>query len=105
VQREQLKWLLYAAVLIVIGLLANVVVGFLVSDQQTATNLDNGFISVGVAAVPVAIGVAVFRYRLYDIDIVIDKTLVYGSLAVFITGVYVAIVVGVGSFAQQRDAL
>ncbi len=101
VQREQLKWLLYAAALVVIALLANFVVGFLVSDPQAANNLNNAFISVGVAAVPVAIGIAVFRYRLYDIDIVINKTLVYGSLAVFITGVYVAIVVGIGSFAQQ----
>jgi len=101
VQREQLKWLLYAAALIIFGILGNVAVSFLVSDQETATNLSNALISVGVAAVPVAIGVAVFKYRLYDIDIVISKTLVYGSLAVFITGVYVAIVVGIGSFAQQ----
>ena len=101
VQREQLKWLLYAAALIVIGLLANLVVGFLVSDPQAANNVDNAMISFGVAAVPVAIGIAVFRYRLYDIDIVINKTLVYGSLAFFITGVYVAIVVGIGSFAQH----
>ncbi len=101
VQREQLKWLLYAAAMIVIGLLANFVVGFLVSDPQAANNLENAITSFGVAAVPVAIGIAVFRYRLYDIDIVINKTLVYGSLAVFITGVYVAIVVGVGSFAQH----
>ena len=101
VQREQLKWLLYATALIVVGLLANLVVSFLVSDQEVASNLDNAFVSVGVCAVPVAIGVAVFRYRLYDIDLVINKTLVYGSLAFFITGVYVAIVVGIGSFAQH----
>jgi signal transduction histidine kinase len=101
VQREQLKWLLYATALIIIGLLGNVLVGALISDPDTASNLQNGLISVGIAAVPVAIGVAVFRYRLYDIDIVINKTLVYGSLAFFITGVYVAIVVGLGFFAQQ----
>ncbi len=101
VQREQLKWLLYAAALIIFGILGNVAVSFLVSDQETATNLNNALISVGVAAVPVSIGVAVFKYRLYDIDIVISRTLVYGSLAVFITGVYVAIVVGIGSLAQQ----
>ena len=49
----------------------------------------------------IAIGIAVFRYHLYDIEVVINKTLVYGSLAVFITGVYVAIVVGIGSLAQR----
>src|SRR5262249_6440508 len=86
---------------IIIGLLGNVLVGVLVRNPETASNVENALISVGIAAVPVAIGVAVFRYRLYDIDIVINKTLVYGSLAFFITGVYVAIVVGIGSFAQQ----
>jgi signal transduction histidine kinase len=54
-----------------------------------------------VVLVPIAIGIAIFRYHLYDIDVVINKTLVYGSLAVFITGVYVAIVVGLGSLAQR----
>ena len=49
-----------------------------------------------------AIGIAIFRYRLYDINVVINKSLVYRSLAVFITAVYVAIVVGIGSLAQHR---
>ena len=46
--------------------------------------------------IPIAIGVAILKYHLYDIDLVIRKTLVFGVLAVFITLVYVAIVVGVG---------
>jgi signal transduction histidine kinase len=46
---------------------------------------------------PAATGIAIFKYRLYDIDLIISRTLVYGSLAAFITAVYVAIAVGVGS--------
>jgi signal transduction histidine kinase len=46
---------------------------------------------------PVAAGIAIFKHRLYDIDIVISRTLVYGSLAVFITAVYVGIAVGIGA--------
>ena len=68
---------------------------------RASTNLQNAISSGAIALVPIAIGIAIFRYHLYDIDVVINKTLVYGSLAVFITGVYVAIVVGIGSLAQR----
>jgi hypothetical protein len=50
----------------------------------------------------VAIGIAVLKYRLYDIDIVISKAVLYGSLAVFITAVYAGLVVGVGALAGNR---
>ena len=52
---------------------------------------------IGIVAVPAGAGFAVLKYRLYDIDVVISRTLVYGSLAAFITAVYVAIVVGIGT--------
>jgi signal transduction histidine kinase len=51
-----------------------------------------------------AIGVAVLKYRLYEIDVVIGKAVLYGSLAVFITAVYAGLVVGVGTLAGGRDS-
>src|SRR5205807_1829325 len=51
--------------------------------------------------VPLAIGIAVLKYRLYDIDVVINKTVVFSALAAFITAVYVAIVVGIGAAIGQ----
>jgi signal transduction histidine kinase len=52
----------------------------------------------------VAIAVAVMKYRLYEIDIVISKALQYGTLAVVITGVYAALVAGVGTLARDRHS-
>jgi len=101
VEREQLKWLVYAGALIVAGLLVQIPVEKVMGPGQASTNVQNALTSGTIALVPVAIGIAIFRYHLYDIDVVINKTLVYGSLAVFITGVYVAIVVGIGSLAQH----
>ena len=54
--------------------------------------------------IPVAAGIAIFRYRLYDIDVVISKTIVYGSLAAFITLVYVVIVAGSAPWARASLA-
>jgi signal transduction histidine kinase len=96
VERQQLKWLVYAAGFIVIGILAQPVISATVSSSELATNLQNATISLSVTLVPVALAIAILKYRLYDIDLVINKTLVYGLLAAFITAVYVAIVVGIG---------
>src|SRR5215831_8420233 len=102
VEREQLKWLVYVGALIVAAALATVPIEhFLGAGSAAANNLENALATGTAALVPVAIGIAIFRYHLYDIDVVINKTLVYGSLAVFITGVYMAIVVGIGSLAQH----
>jgi signal transduction histidine kinase len=60
---------------------------------------------VVVPSIPVATVIAVFGYRLYDIDIVINRALVYGALATVITGCYVLAVAGVGGLVSPEDDL
>ncbi|MGI9584900.1 MAG: sensor histidine kinase [Acidimicrobiia bacterium] len=56
-----------------------------------------------IVLIPVTYVVAIVKYRLYGIDVVISKTVTYGVLAVFITAVYVVVVVGVGSLIGAGD--
>jgi signal transduction histidine kinase len=95
-ERVQLRWFSYVA----LATIALVLLGFAVEPFNSdigggigGTGFDLG---IGIA-VPLTIGLAVMKYGLYDIDVFISRTLVYGSLAVFITAVYVGIAVGVGT--------
>jgi signal transduction histidine kinase len=95
-ERQQLKWIAYAVLVTAAldGALGLIAIPFSsLGNLPTDVVISFGF---GVA-LPVAAGVAIFKYRLYDIDVVISRTLVYGSLAVFITAVYVGIAVGFGA--------
>ena len=84
VERAQLKWLVYAAAVIVVAVLAQIPIA--------STNLQNA-ISIGaVALVPVAIGIAVLRYRLYDIDRVISRTVAYAIVTGLLVGIYAGLV-------------
>ncbi len=94
-ERLKLKWLAFSGGFVIASLVVLLVTGswnLAVTDAWEAMLLALAF-----ASVPAAIGVAVLRYRLYDIDVVISRTLIYGSLAVLIAGLYVGIVVGLGS--------
>ena len=96
-RRQQLKWFMYAAALSASGLAVYEVSQFTVGTSATITQVGSALIILGLCALPISAAVAVFKYRLYDIDVVIRRTLVYGSLAALITGVYVAIAVGLGT--------
>ena len=96
VVREQIKWLAFAASVVAIGVLTAVVQGtfFASSDAGNADpllgRLLQDLLTFSFAGVPVAIGFAVLRYRLYDIDLVINRALVYGSLTLMLLVVYFA---------------
>jgi signal transduction histidine kinase len=95
-ERQQLKWFTYGGVVFVAGLVISFasVIG---PGNNDAPAWVNAIQQLSTVAIPIAIAIAVLKYRLYDIDVVISRTLVYGALAAFITAVYVGIVVGVGT--------
>ena len=87
VERQQLKWLFYAAVGFALGVILVLLSGVL----NTPTWFDrtaNAVFLVSSEGIIVAIGIAILRYRLYDIDIIINRTLVYGSLTVALVALY-----------------
>jgi signal transduction histidine kinase len=91
-ERQQLKWLAYAGAVLVVSItLVFTGTGWVafVGWLLLTFALDLGL--------PGAAAIAILKYRLYDIDPIINKSVVFGVLAVFITGVYVGIVVGIGN--------
>jgi signal transduction histidine kinase len=96
-ERQQIKWFTFAAVPAVA-----VVIGPLFFNPSGLYLLVSFLATVGVAA---AAWIAIFRYRLYDIDVILNKTLVYGVLAAFITVVYVLVVVVFGAFIGATEGL
>jgi len=93
-EREQIRWLMLAGAVTVFWFL-------LPLNHGTGGWADfvQGFV---LSLIPISIGIAILKYRLYDIDVVIRRTVVFGVLVAFITAVYVAIVVGVGSAIGAR---
>jgi signal transduction histidine kinase len=105
--RLQLRWLV-AAASIVAALFGSTFVLSLVFDSgpgptPLAISVLQSLSFFTFGLIPAAIGVAVLKYRLYEIDVVINKTVVFASLALFITAVYVAIVVGVGALVGATN--
>ena len=91
-ERAQLKWLVYAAALVVAGVLTGLLVMQIMGPGDAATNLQNAMSSGTVALVPVAIGIAVLRYRLYDIDRVVSRTVAYAIVTALLAGIYTGLV-------------
>ena len=97
-EREQIKWIAFSAsvvgLLFLIGLVISLIYG---SEPPSWTRLLDGVTSLSYTGVPIAVGFAVLKYRLYDIDLIINRTLVYGSLTATLVVLYL-----VGIVVLQR---
>ncbi len=83
VERQQLKWFVYATVMMGGGFAASILFS---SDLANSIAWFLGIL--GFMVLPVAMGIAILRYRLYDIDLLVNRTLVYGSLTATLVAVY-----------------
>jgi signal transduction histidine kinase len=104
-EREQMKWLVYAlgillSVFLIVFLLRYIYPGFTLVDDLSITLTNLTILGIAVAA-----AIAILRYRLYDIDLIINRTLVYGTLTAGVIGIYVLVVGAVGLLFQQSNNL
>lgn len=87
-ERQQLKWFTYAAALCL--LLSVIIFGSVAIDN--AANLPPSVFYVAIIGLPLGAGIAILRHRLYDIDTIINRTVVYGLLSASLIGLYLACV-------------
>jgi len=109
VQRQQIKWVVFASTIVLVEVIvANLVLSVVPSYFPAlglSTQLNQLVLLVTYilpVLFPISIGFALLRYRLWDIDLIINRTLVYAVLTVSIVALYVLVVVGLGTLFQAR---
>jgi hypothetical protein len=99
-KRQQIKWIAFAASVVVVLYAIAMIASFVFPEESWTTagsvlwlNLLTYVVLSSFTIVPIAVGFAVLKYRLYEIDIIINRALVYGALTVTLVGVYVGTIV------------
>jgi signal transduction histidine kinase len=107
-ERLQIRWLASAGA--VVAVVYAITMAVTVSASSAGWATDGGWISwlqsVAIflfALIPVSVGIAVLRYRLYDIDVVVRKAVIVGAIVAFFTAVYAAVVGGIGALVQTHS--
>jgi hypothetical protein len=107
VERQQLKWFVFAIAPATIGVAVSGIVAAGAGGELAGDIAWSVMLTALIVGVPLATGIAILRYRLYEIDLVIRRTLVYGVLTALLAGLYFGIVIGLqeifSSFAGGSD--
>jgi signal transduction histidine kinase len=105
IERAQVKWLVVAGVVVIVGNILGGILWWLWGDSPVTRELSIIITDITVVTIVVATGVAMLRYRLWDIHIFVNRTLVYGSLTALVIGLYVVIVGSLGTLLQTGGNL
>jgi hypothetical protein len=100
VERQQVRWVAFAAALIPLVTLVAIV-----ANMTAHPTVARWTIGLYVTLLPLAIGAAILRYRLYDLDRIISRTLAYGVLTLLLGGGYTGVVLGLGQLLPQDSSL
>ena len=95
-ERQQLKWVVYSVALLAFAVPSTILVIIVVQSLESV----RVFFAVLFPLIPISVGIAILRYRLYDIDRIINHTLVYGALTVMLVAVYAGSIVILQGFLR-----
>ena len=98
IQRQQIKWFAFG----VAAMVAILIPSFILLPEENV--LSNITFALGILMLPLGAGIGVLRYRLFDIDVIINRTLVYGLLTAILAGVYFVGVVGVQTLLRVSNS-
>ena len=88
IERQQIKWFAYATAAAVMGLVLAEIIPDVIDVPLWFKRIGNAIFLLLIPAIPISMGIAILRYRLYDIDIIINRTLVYGPLTAMLVALY-----------------
>jgi signal transduction histidine kinase len=105
IEREQVKWLAYGSSLGILFLIVLSAWFALRPNDPAAYELNISGVWIVLTVIVIAAGIAILRHRLYDIDILINRTLVYGALSAGVIGLYILLVGALGALFQSSGNL